>query len=660
MSITIPESFLGSDEQAWLDSVDRALKGASRSRLVGKADDGFDIQPLYQQRKEAVPQNLRPAQTPWKIIQRIDLPDPAAANTQLLEDLNGGADGIELVLRASPFSLGQGVRLDGLASMETLFDQVLLDLIQLRIGAGPETISTLAMLSAYAERRGLDFKALDIRAGLDIFGWLATHGSFNADYDVVEARILDTIGYVSSNGLEIRQFSADGRPWHGAGATAAQELACAFSAAIANFRVLEKAGIDPSDWAKWIDFTLVADADQFGTIAKARAARRIWARILDACGLPQERMALHMQTSHRMATRKDPWVNILRSTVAAFAAGIGGADSVTVLPFTSALGLPDGFARRLARNTQSILVEESNLHQVADPSAGSGAIEARTENLVEAAWQQFQAIEAEGGILESLIGGGLQERLAASRTAVGKVIASRRRPITGVSEFPNLDETPVAVLESARGETAPVSDGVDLPAPGQGELFAAIRNAFSNGRQLAQVVTRATEAEKAITVDKIPFERLAEPFEDLRDAADLSDGETPPAVYLACLGPLAQFTARASWVSNAIAAGGIATVGVEARESLDEIVADFKASGARIACLVSSDSIYEAEAEAAATALKAAGASHLYLAGKPGDMEEKLRAAGIDTFIFAGCNLLELLGEMHERLGLAAGKEASA
>lgn len=660
MSITIPESFLGSDEQAWLESVDRALKGASRSRLVGKAEDGFEIQPLYQQRKDAVPRNLRPAQTPWKIIQRIDLPDPAAANAQLLEDLNGGADGFELVLSASPMSLGQGVRLDDLGSMEKLFDQVLLDLVQLRLGAGHETISVLAMLMAYADRKGLDPKALDIRAGNDLYGWLAANGRFLADRDVVEARILDAVGFINSNGLGIRQFSADGRPWHGGGATAAQELACAFSCAIANFRFLEKAGVDASQWPNWIDFTLVADADQFGSIAKARAARKIWARVLDACGLPQERMALHMQTSHRMATRNDPWVNILRSTVAAFAAGIGGADSVTVLPFTSALGLPDGFARRLARNTQSILVEESNLHQVADPSAGSGAIEARTDNLVEAAWQQFQAIEAEGGILESLISGGIQERLAASRAAAGKVIASRRRPITGVSEFPNLGESPVSVLEDNPEELVPVTDSVDLPAPGQGDLFAAIRDAFGNGRQLAEVVVRASAAAQPITVEKIPFARLAEPFEDLREAVDVSSGAAAPAVFLACLGPLSQFTARATWVSNAFAAGGIASVGVEARESLDEIIADFKASGAPIACLVSSDAIYEAEAEAAAQALKAAGASHLYLAGKPGEMEEKLRAAGIDTFVFAGCNLLELLGEMHERLGLAAGKEASA
>ncbi len=660
MPIMIPESFQNPDEQSWLEAVDRALKGAPRSRLEGRTEDGFSIQPLYQRRSDTSPRALRQAQTPWKVIQRVELPDPAAANAQILEDLTGGADGIEVVLATSPLSNEHGIRLDNLATMERLFDQVQLDLIDLKFISGHETLAVLAMLIAYAERKGLDLKSLNVSSGLDLYSWLACRGQFLSGFDEVQSRILDAVRFLNRQELHVKLFSADGRAWHGAGATPAQELACAFAGAVEQLKLLEQAGVDPADWSDWIAFTLIADADQFGTIAKARAARRIWARILDACGLPQSRMSLHMQTSRRMMTRKDPWVNILRSTVAAFAAGIGGVDSVTVLPFTQTLGLPDGFARRLARNTQSILIEESNLHQVADPSAGSGAIETRTDNLVDAAWDQFQQIAGDGGILQSLIDGRVQERLAASRNAASKAVATRRRPITGVSEFPNLDESPVPVLNDEPSDVASVGNGIALPETGDGEFFSAIKEAFAEGAELAEIVASVPRASNPITVEKIARTRLAEPFEALRETAERSPSGTPPVIYLACLGPLAQFTARATWVNNAFAAGGIASAGAEQAENLEALVSDFKASGATIACLVSSDKVYEAEAETAAKALKDAGASHLYLAGKPGEMEEKLRAAGVDTFVFAGCNLLELLGEVHDQLGLAGHEEASA
>ena len=660
MSLNLPESFLHSDEATWLDAVDRALKGAPRSRLSSRTDDGLEIQPLYQQRKEAQPLAGRPAQMPWKIVQRIDLPDPVAANTQILEDLNGGADGIEIMLATSAISVGRGVRLDNLASLEKLFDQVLLDLIHLRLGGGHETSSVLTLLLAYADRQGIDPRKLDLSAGLDLFGWLATRGRFRSDFEDVEARVFDTLSYIKDRELQIEFFGADGRVWHGGGATPAQELACVFAHALYQMRFLEKAGIDPADWPKWIGFSLIADANQTGTIAKARAARRIWARILDACGLPQERMSLSMQTSSRMMTSCDPWVNILRTTVATFAAGVGGADFVTVLPFTNALGLPDGFARRLARNTQSILIEESNLHQVADPSAGSGAIEARTDGLVEAAWAQLQQIEAEGGMLQSLIDGKIQARIAFSREAAQKAVATRRRPITGVSEFPDLNEKPVAVLESEPFDIAPVGGRLDLPAPEKGQRCAATHQAFLDGATLAEVTAIRPVAEQPLKVETVPQIRLAQDFEKLRHEAAMSATPALPLVFMACLGPLAQFTARATWTANAFAAGGISSPGGGEHTSLEDVVAAFKESGARIAVLVSSDKIYETEAEAAARALKDAGADYLYLAGKPGDMEAKLLAAGIDTFVYAGCNLLDLLQELQDRLGIDDIEEISA
>ena len=197
-----------------------------------------------------------------------------------------------------------------------------------------------------------------------------------------------------------------------------------------------------------LSFLLVADADEFLTVAKLRALRRLWARVEQACGLEPKPIRLHAETAWRMTTRRDPWVNMLRTTVAAFSAGIGGADGVTVLPFTAALGLPDAFARRIARNTQLILLDESNLARVADPAAGRGGFEALTDALCEKAWGLFQEIEREGGILESLKGDKLQARIAAVRAQREKAVATRKEPITGTSEFPNINEAEVAVLHA--------------------------------------------------------------------------------------------------------------------------------------------------------------------------------------------------------------------
>jgi methylmalonyl-CoA mutase len=660
MPLILPEDFLSFDEKAWLEAVDGALKGAPRSRLTGRTDDGLAIEPLYRQRSDARPLATRKAQTPWAIIQRIDLPNPSAANAQILEDLKDGADGIEIVLATSAISGGQGVRVDDLSGMEQLFDGVLLDLIRLRLGAGHETSSIVTMLLAYADRKGIDPATLRVSAGLDLFGWVARRGQFRSDFERVEDRVFDLLHFLKGQNLRYEFFCADGRVWHGGGATPAQELACAFASALYCLRFLERTGIDPAEWSDWINFTLIADADQVGTIAKARAARRIWARILDACGLPQNPMSLHMPTSRRMLTANDPWVNLLRTTVAAFSAGVGGADSVSVLPFTMAMGLPDGFARRLARNTQSMLIEESNLHQVADPSAGSGAIEARTDGLVEAAWTQLQEIEAEGGIWKSLVDGKIQSRIAVSLASLQKAVATRKRPITGVSEYPDLKETPVPVLDDTLDDVAPLNHHVDLPPPGKGERTAAMKQAFDGGASLAVAIATHPHAEKPVLIDKVPQIRLSEPFEELREAAAVSRAGTPPIVFLACLGPLAQFTARATWTSNVFAAGGIASVGGEAQPGIEELVAAFKASGAKLAVLVSSDKVYESDAEEAARALKGAGADYLYLAGKPGEMEEKLRIAGVDTFVYAGCNVLDLLHEAQARIGLVDIEEVTA
>lgn len=658
MTLTIPDSFLNASEATWLEMVDRALKGTERSRLVGLTEDGQEIEPLYARRHEGAPYQMRPAQKRWDIVQRIDRVDPKGANGQILEDLQGGASGLELVFATSTAAGGLGIHLDDLSGMQTLLDGVLLDLVQLRLIAGHEGTAVLSLLIAYAERSKIDAATLNVNAGIDYLGWLAMRGKCRTAIAEVEARVADATGYFESAGLRGELFLADGRIWHGAGATQAEELACAFATAVHYMRVLENAGVAPESWAQRVGFTLVADTDQLGTIAKARAARRIWASLLEACDLQQQRMNLHMQTSYRMLTRNDPWVNMLRSTVAAFSAGIGGADSITVLPFTQAIGLPDGFARRLARNTQSILLEESNLHMVADPSAGSGAIEARTDGLVAATWEKLQQIDAEGGLLQSLTNGKVQARIQASRERRQLDVALRRRPITGVSEFPDLNEKGVEVLDERPSDVSRVAHDLTLPPAGSGQLFRYCVDAGLNGTTLPEINEALPQRGECEPIEVMREYRLSEGFEELRDVA-ASAAETRPVVFLACLGSRAQFAARASWVSNAFATGGLTLLGGAETTDIEALMDAFRGSGAKIACIVSSDKVYEVRAAEVARELAAAGAIHLYLAGKPGDHEEEWRAAGVGTFVHAGCNLLDVLKNVHQRLGLVSELEST-
>jgi methylmalonyl-CoA mutase len=317
------------------------------------------------------------------------------------------------------------------------------------------------------------------------------------------------------------------------------------------------------------------------------------------------------ETAWRMMSRRDAYSNMLRTAVAVAAAGLGGADAITALPHTAPLGLPDAFARRAARNTQLVLLEESNLARVADPAAGSGALEAITEQLCTAAWQDFQQIEKSGGAWAALEAGSIQEAVGAMRAERQKAFARGKDILTGANAFPNIHEAMPAVL-----------DVVAQPSP---------------------------DGEPAVA-KALPRLRLAEPFEALRDASDeiLAKIGARPKIFLATLGTPADFTARAMFAKNFFEAGGIE--GVSGDEDAVPIAAAFKASGAASACLCSSDKVYEREAAKAAQALKAAGARHIYLAGRPGEREAGFREAGVQSFIYEGCDLLSTLNAAYDIL----------
>lgn len=599
----------------WRKLVDGVLKGAPFEKLVGKTYDGLRIEPIYQRARDASPIAGRSTAAPWQIMQRIDHPDAARANAQALLDLEGGANGLTLVFAGANGAHGFGLQASP-EIIEQVLQGVLLDAgISIELNIGPQSRMAAIYLAQAIKQKGIDAATCEIRFGLDPIGACAVWGSSAHDWSEIAPALTGAVKNLMAEGFVGPFAVADGRLIHDAGGSEVQELAYVVAVGVAYLRALEDAGIALDAAQGMIYARLCADADQFLTLAKFRALRLLWARIEQSCGLAPKPLFIAADTAWRMLTQRDPYVNMLRATMATFSAGLGGANSVNVLPHTLALGLPDAFARRVARNTELVLLEESNLAKVSDPAAGAGGIEALTRQLCEAAWAQFQQIEKAGGAFAALANNVIQPKVAATRAARQASIAKRREVLTGASEFPNLHEARATVLKVKPVEAKPY---------GKPRIkFAALE----------------------------PI-RLAAPFEALRDKSDhlRSRRGARPKVLLANLGSAADFTARAAFAKSFFETGGIEAIDADGSDPT-ALAAAFKASGATLACLCSSDKIYADQATAAAKALQAAGARHIYLAGRPGAQEAALRDAGVKDFIFAGGDALAVLNEAYERMG---------
>ena len=599
--------FPSATREDWLKLVRAALKDRPLERLTARTYDGLPIEPLYGRAAQARPIATR--RGPWAVQARVDHPDPAAANAEALHELQNGATGLTLVFAGSAGAYGYGLPGDA-KSVARALNGVHLDAIAIELQTAEPTRDAADHVAALVKSRGHAPGAVNIRFGHDAIGAHSLTGTLPIPYSDLMPRFAEHVGSLAKLGFKSPLTSADGRIVHNAGGSEVQELAYVLAVAVAYLRALETSGVALDAARGMIEFRLAADADQFLTVAKFRALRALWARIEQACGLAPKPAFISAETAWRMMTRRDPWVNMLRTTIAAFSAGIGGADALAVLPFTAAIGLPDRFARRIARNTQLLLLEESNVARVADPAAGSGGIEDLTDKLCRAAWALFQEIEAAGGAPAALEKGLLQEKIGKVRAGHEAATAQRKDALTGTSDFPNLSEAPVNMLDI---------EPVPLGAPVANFKYPALA----------------------------PL-RLAEPFERLRDASDrmLAKSGARPKIFLANLGTLAEFTARATFAKNLFETGGIEAVTNEGFAGRDDMIAAFKASGARLACLCSSDEVYARDAASAAKALAAAGAMHIYLAGRPKDAEP-FKAAGVGTFIFAGCDALATLQAAH-------------
>ncbi|WP_448610147.1 methylmalonyl-CoA mutase family protein [Geodermatophilus sp. URMC 60] len=603
--LRLAAGFPAATREAWRELVAAVLRKAGREDLPEPVEDalrvpvgtGVSVAPLYTADDAGdlpaavgVPglapfvRGSRPGAAGgdvpggWDIRQRHAHPDVALTREAIAADLENGVTSLWL-------ELGEGaVPVDALGDVLT---DVYLDLAPVSVSGGPPAAE--ALLAHVAGRTDL---APGGSLGLDPLGVHAASGEEQDLTGLADVARRAPAGW--------RTVVVDATVFSDAGASAVEELGCSLAAGVAYLRALTDGGpgggLSVDEAFAQLEFRYAASADQFTTIAGLRAARRLWDRVGEVSGASPDVRAQrqHAVTSSVMTTRRDPWVNMLRTTVACFAAGVGGADVVTVQPFDAALGLPDAFSRRIARNTQALLVEEGHLARVLDPAGGSWYVESLTDSLADAAWAWFTEIERGGGLVAALGSGLVRDRIAAAWDARAERLAHRTEAITGVSEFPNLAE-----------KLPPRQPAADLRPTGG-----------------------------------LPRVRAAQAFEELRDRAEAAD--PPPQVYLATIGPIARHTARATFAGNLFQAGGVATPSGDGASGLAD-------AGTAVACICGTDKDYAESAAQLAADLRAAGATHVWLAGKP-----SLRVDGVDGYLYAGCDALDVLRTVHEQLGVPA------
>jgi methylmalonyl-CoA mutase len=442
--------FPPADRPRWMALVDKAISGETyEAAMIARTDDGIAIDPLVERKRDPSPLPRRDAAMPWTVVQRCDDPDPARANVQALDDVENGATGLSMVFEGAPNAFGFGLP----ASPETLdrvLDGVALNKVHLRADAHPSSRAMADHMVAFLTRKRADPARLSLSFGIDSAAVFASTGRLRMSIAALQASMPQSLAHFFALGVPGILLEADGRVYHNAGATEAQELGAMLAGAVGHLRLFEEARQALVYAAPHIGFATAVDQDFFLSMAKIRALRLLWQRAQEVCAIPPSPATIHAETSYRMMTGLDAETNILRGTLAAFAAGCGGADSIAVLPHTVTHGLADPSARRIARNTQLVLRDESHIDFVADPASGSGSVEALTQSLCEAAWAEFQAIEREGGLLTSLLNGHLQARIEAARLARQTAYKTGQRGIVGTTLFAAATERPVATIAAER------------------------------------------------------------------------------------------------------------------------------------------------------------------------------------------------------------------
>lgn len=662
------------DDATWHDVAERSLRGRGtfESRLVSTTLDGFDVQPLYSHLdKDTGFPGLPPftrGSTPlpandeaWEIRQEFAHPDFKTTNEQLLRDLSRGVAGATLVLdkgfnRGTDDATQIGLPIRTVNDLTSTLDGAHLSMIGIDIKAGVNGHSALALLVAHLD--GADGQRSDLRGsiGYDPLSQLLLDGTLSINETRIFDLGADLVHWTRKNTPNIRPIVVSGRVVQEAGASEGQEIAWQLATGIEWMRALTARGVRANDAADSITFHSTVARDIFLEIAKLRALRQTWGRALEAIGVDEAHRAmdLHVRGSSATLSQRDPWVNMLRITGHTYSAALGGAQSITTPSYDDVLAIPVEFGRRIARNTQLILRDESHLCRVHDAVGGSYYFETLTKQYADIAWTTMQEIEVAGGAIAWATQGTLSENIGAVRAKRDKDISTRRMPLTGVSEYPNLTEAPIETPEppsrtpATGGPTADRTLAAIEAGTFDGSVAEAALADAKNGVLSSAILTAIESGSNALSAPALPRLRYARHWEALRDAADQYKGDHGdfPQAFLACVGRIPEHRARASFAQNLFAAAGINAPINDGWETIEEIVQAFKESNAPIACICSTDKRYADIVKPLAKALTDAGAKRIVVAGNPRDNKDAWKAAGVHAGIYMGCSALQTMREL--------------
>jgi methylmalonyl-CoA mutase len=695
----------------WRSIVEAELQGVPfEKKLVTRTLEDIEVQPLYASGQAISADDvsglpgfmpftrgsrvLGNALTGWEIHQEHLHPDPTDANRAILEDLEHGVTAIQLRLdaaacagldadaRESAGLCGQdGVMAYCLGDLGRALDGVQLDIAPISIDCGAAFLPGAALLIALLEERGVDPARVRCAFNADPLGALMRDGRLGVSLDRALAQTADLACWVAAHYPNARMLEVGTGPYHHAGATSTQDLAFAVATALEYLRALTSAGLDVDTAAGQVVFGVSIGTQFFRAIAKLRALRTMWGKVVFRCGGSEQAarsMRIRSRTSRRVLTSVDPWVNLLRNTVCCFAGAVAGADSITTAPMDAALGLSDEFSRHLARNTQIILQEESHLNRVVDPAGGSAFLEALTEQLAAKAWDLLRQVEANGGMIAAARDGWVARQIELVEAARQKDLATRKQVVTGVSEHPDVREErltrPKADPVKLRAEAstrlvawrrdhrcgdavAALAQAASDPSRKLGELTAAAVRAALAGATIGQMTTALAASaanEEPARVEPLAVRTYAAAYEGMRAACDAYAERTGrrPKVFLANLGTPAEYSARSAFAQNFFQAGGFEETNNDGFTDATAVCGAFARSAAKIAVICSTDKMYETMVEQVAPELKATGARTVILAGNPGANEPRYRAAGVDRFIFIRCDVLGTLRSLLQDEGV--------
>jgi methylmalonyl-CoA mutase len=662
----------------WLAKVEADLKGQPSARLRSTMPDGLVLEPLYA--AEDV-HDISPTGVPggypftrgtlpvggWLIQQEYDDPRPAVCKEQIRRDLERGGEAIWL--RLGP---RRGCRILSIAELEDLLAPVDLSRTRVCVEGGADALAVASALLVVAQRRGVSLQTLAGNLGADPIGLLAGEGRIEGGLGARLAELRDLSSWCATHAPGLRAVQVSSAPYEGGGASDAQEIAYTIATGIEYLRQLTDAGLGVDAAVRQLGFSYAVGSDFFTQVAKLRAARGLWARlVVKAGGEPAAAgMQMHCRTSPFTKTTRDPWVNMLRATAECTAAVLGGAQTIATLPFDCMVGPPSELALRVARNTQIVLREESHLDAVADPAGGSWFVERLTADLARAAWEEVRSIESGGGILKALGSGRILDRIAKVSETRRRDLATRKTPIVGVSDFPNLheprlerdpvtDEEIRSLLRSSLDALDPSAQREQLLALARtvndtqrasGALTEACLTAMAAGADVYSVATVLQHGQPDFHVEPIPQWRPAELWERLRNRAERM-AERPRA-FLANLGPIASHNARSNWARNLLASAGIDAIGNDGFDDMANLSAAWEASSAPVAVICGNDRDYETMLDAAVGSLKKAGCPLLLVAGRPTDREGSLREAGVSDFVFVGADVLGVMARILDSIGV--------